>query len=92
MTTHDIPASDALNLSVMPSPSSSLASLEDDPFMMPLEDYIADDRLPPDDTLHAEQSQSDMDSSNSQSDGSVKIHYHLVLDGMFLFFIYVQPY
>lgn len=56
-----IPASDALNPSVMSSPSSSLASvLEDDPFIM--EDYTVGG-LPPDDFLlsdppiyHTEQS------------------------------------
>jgi hypothetical protein len=86
----DIPASGAPNPSVISSPSSSLASiLEDDPFTM--EDYTVGD-LPPDDLLlsdppnyHTEQSQSDLDTDgDSQSDGSIKIHYHPILNGIYL--------
>jgi hypothetical protein len=97
MRTH-IPASDApsLSLSVTSSPSGSLASvLEDDPFIM--EDYTVGG-LPPNDfllsdppTYHADQSQPDTD-GDSQSDGIIKVHYHLMLDGTLLFFIYIQPY
>ena len=101
MRTH-FPGSDApsLSLNVTSSPSSSLASvLEDDPFTM--EDYAVG-RLPPDGfllsdppTYHAGQSQPDTDTdgdSDLQSDEIVKVHYHLMLDGMLLFFIYIEPY
>ena len=82
-------ASDAPSPSIFSSPSSPLASiLEDDPFTM--EDYTVGG-LPPDDLLsdppiyHTEQSQSDLDTDgNSQSDGSFKIYYHPVLNGICL--------
>lgn len=89
MRTH-IPASDAPSRSSpseMSSPSSSsLASiLEDDSFTM--EDHTVGG-LPPDDLLlsdppiySSEQSQSDTD-GDSQSDGSFKIQYHPLLDGI----------
>lgn len=90
----------------MSSPSSSLTTiLEDDPFIveddtvdrLPIDDLLSD---PP--TYQVEQSQPDADSQlepdaddgDSQSDGSFKIHYHPVLDGMPLFFmiISIDPY
>ena len=108
MRTHT-PASDAeaLSPSPMSSPSSSLTTiLEDDPFIveddtvdrLPIDDFLLSD--PP--TYQVEQSQPDADSQlepdaddgDSQSDGSFKIHYHPVLDGMPLFFmiISIDPY
>ena len=97
MRTH-IPASDApsRSLSVTSLPTSSLASvLEDDPFTM--EDHTVGG-LPPDNFLlsdppthRSDQSQPDID-GDSQSDGIVKVHYHLMLDGTLLFFIFIWPY
>lgn len=92
MRTH-IPAGDAPTR--MSSPSGSLTSiLEDDPVTM--EDYAVGG-LPPvnsplsDPPTYYAEPVSDTD-SDSQSDWKVEIHYHLTLDGMPLFFIYVQPY
>ena len=99
MRTH-IPASDAPSpsLSVTSSPTSSLASvLEDDPFTM--EDHTVG-ALTPDNrdfllsdppTHYSDQSQPDID-GDSQSDGIIKVHYHLMLDGTLSFFISIWPY